>query len=77
MMTQKQVQEVLKELRKREVHDLKMNRHYELKARKGKKECRGWNIKQAKWYHATSETWYEAWKLLLVHFNRSRRMKKA
>jgi hypothetical protein len=73
MMTQKQVQEVLKEMRKQEAHNLKMNRSYELRARKGKKEYRNRNIKMAKWYHATSETWYEAWKLLLVHFNRSRK----
>jgi hypothetical protein len=77
MMTQKQVQEVLKEMRKQESHSLKMNRHYELRARKGKPEYWNRNIPLAQWHYAASETWHEAWKLLLVHFNRSRRMKKA
>jgi len=74
-MTQKEVQEVLKEMREQEAHNLKMNRHYELRARRGKPENFARNIKLAQWYYSASETWYEAWKLLLVHFNRSRKVR--
>jgi len=68
-MTQKQVQEVVKEMQSRQDDYFKRAGNHALKALTGNKEDKIFNEQMARQFQTNAETWHEAWELLLARFH--------